>query len=110
MNIKKYLACYLCVLYCGLVVVHSVSAQHIIHIDSRKLEARDIGWSGIAEIQANFVQNDNDIFQSYNNLQIAYRTERTTWLSLSHLNFTLLNGNSLIGDMYQHFRFTASCI
>ncbi len=83
-----------------------ITGQQIVHIDSRTHDGRKQGWSGSVAIQANFLQNDNDIFQSFNSFEIAYRKTPYTLLSMSNLDLTLVNSRSLVGAMYQHLRYT----
>lgn len=83
----------------------SLWSQSIIHIENRRLAAVDTGFTGTAEMSANFIQNINDIFQTVNAAQIQYSSNPVSLISLSTYNLTVFNGNNIVNEGFQHFRF-----
>jgi hypothetical protein len=80
-------------------------AQQIIHIENRRLAAIDSGLTGNVSAQINFIQNQNNIFQSNNYFQLQYATGKHSILSLSNQNLNIVNKNKLVNDGFQHFRY-----
>jgi len=82
-----------------------VSAQQIIHIENKRLAAIDSGFTGNISVQANFIQNVNNIFQNRNYIQLQYTQNKHSILSLSNQNLSILNKERIINDGYQHLRY-----
>jgi hypothetical protein len=80
-------------------------SQQIIHIENKRMAAKEDGFSGNAEFSANFVQNVNNIFQSVNNSQLQYRKGDNSWLLLNGFNYTVLNGRKIVNDAFGHLRY-----
>jgi hypothetical protein len=82
-----------------------VRAQQIIHIENKRMDSKEEGFSGTAEVSANFVQNINNIFQSVNASQLQLKRKSHSWLLLNGFNYTMLNGRNLVNDGFGHLRF-----
>lgn len=87
------------------VIVHS---QQIVHIESRRVTAIEDGFSGTLDLQANYIQNKNNIFQTFNSLHTQYKTGDHTILFLASYNFGIVSRSRIINDSYQHLRYTRS--
>jgi hypothetical protein len=82
-----------------------VTAQQIIHIENKRLAAVDSGFTGNISVQANFIQNVNNIFQNRNYIQLQYTQNKHSVLSLSNQNLSIVNKERIINDGYQHLRY-----
>jgi hypothetical protein len=80
-------------------------AQQVIHIDNRRMADTTKGFSGEVSLQANLVQNLNDIFQTNNMAQFHYINGRHRALSISSFNLTVFNESRIANDAYQHLRY-----
>jgi len=85
-----------------------VYPQQIVHIESRRVAAIEDGFSGTVDLQANYIQNKNSIFQTFNSLNTQYKTGDHTFLFLASYNFGIVSRNRIINDSYQHIRYTRS--
>lgn len=81
------------------------SAQQVIHIENRRMADTTDGFSGDVSLQANLVQNLNDIFQTNNLAQLHFVKGRHRALSISSFNLTVFNESRIANDAYQHFRY-----
>lgn len=89
----------------GFVLALNCAAQQVIHIDNRRLADTTDGFRGDVSLQANLVQNLNDIFQANAGAQFHYIIRRHRIMSLSAFNFSLFNDSRTTNDAYQHFRY-----
>ncbi len=80
-------------------------AQQVIHIENQTLAGVGDGFAGNISIQANFIQNINDIFQTFNTMQLSYIRDKNSVISLTNQNLNVLNGNRIVNDGFQHFRY-----
>lgn len=87
-------------------VVNYSHAQQVVHIENSRLSAENEGFSGNLNLSAAFLQNVNDIFRSNNRAHLQYTKKKATWLSLSQYNLTVFNGNAIVNDGFQHFRYS----
>lgn len=88
-----------------LLLSQAVYSQQIVHVESKTLAARDEGFNGNLALQANFIQNINDIFQTSNLAHMSYTKGQNSFISVTNHNLTVLNGNNIVNDGYQHFRY-----
>ncbi len=94
----------------GLFIPMKSESQQIIHIENRRIaEVRD-GFSGALDLQANYVQSKNTIFQTFNSLQTQYKSGEHTVLFLASYNLGLVSDKKVINDSYQHLRYTRSLL
>jgi hypothetical protein len=87
-------------------VVPDVLSQEIIHIENRRMADMEGGISMTADLQANAIQNKNEILQSFNSVQVQYQSGIHTLLTLASYNISLVNDQRVINDSYQHLRYT----
>ncbi len=85
-----------------------VYSQQIVHIESRRGTAIEDGFSGTVDLQANYIQNKNNIFQTFNSLHTRYKKGDHTYLFLASYNFGIVSRSRIINDSYQHIRYTRS--
>lgn len=90
----------------AVLAVHSSFAQQVIHVENRRLADTTQGLRGDVTLQANLVQNLNDIFQTNNLGQLWYNKGRHQFLSITAFNLTVFNENRIVNDGFQHFRYT----
>jgi hypothetical protein len=83
----------------------TLHGQQIIHIENKRLAAIDSGFTGNISIQANFIQNANNIFQNRNYIQIQYTQKKHSILSLSNQNLNIVNRERIVNDGFQHLRY-----
>jgi hypothetical protein len=82
----------------GLFIPMKSESQQIIHIENRRIaEVRD-GFSGALDLQANYVQSKNTIFQTFNSLQTQYKSGEHTVLFLASYNLGLVSDKKVIND------------
>lgn len=89
----------------GMFIVAESTAQQVIHIENRRMADTTDGFSGDISLQANLVQNLNDIFQTNNLAQLHFVKGRHRALSISSFNLTVFNESRIANDAYQHFRY-----
>jgi hypothetical protein len=82
-----------------------VVAQQVIHIENKRMCTKEDGFSGNAEVAANFIQNVNNIFQSTAISQMQYKKGSKSFLLLSGFNYTLFNKKKIVNDAFGHLRF-----
>lgn len=90
-------------IFCAPLVLQS---QQIVHIESRRVAEIEDGFSGTIDLQLNYIQNKNRIFQTFNSLHSQYKTGDHTVLFLASYNFGIVSRNRIINDSYQHLRYT----
>jgi len=83
----------------------SVQAQQVIHIENIRLAAPDTGFTGSVSLQANLIQNQNEIFQTSNQVQGQYVWKEHFILGITAFNLSFVNGDRLLNDGYQHVRY-----
>jgi len=81
-------------------------SQQIIHIENRRIAEVKDGFSGYLDLQANYIQSKNTIFQTFNSLQTQYKSGDHTLLFLASYNLGLVSDKKVINDSYQHLRYT----
>ena len=88
-----------------LIVSVSLHAQQIVHIENLRLGAASDTLSGSIDLNANFTQNINDIFNfnTTNNLQFV--RGKNSLLLINNINLTVFNGNNIVNDGYSHLRY-----
>lgn len=89
----------------GVLIGVECFSQQVIHIDNRRLADTTDGFRGDVSLQANLVQNLNDIFQANAGAQFHFVKNRHRIMSLSAFNFSLFNESRTTNDAYQHFRY-----
>lgn len=82
-----------------------VLAQQVINIESKRYDRLDSGWHGIAELNFNYLQNQNQIINAGNKLDVMYVKDIQTYLFINDINFIRLNNTNLDYNTYQHFRY-----
>lgn len=103
--LKHYLSYYLVVVATLLLFSNIALAQSVVHTESSDLSRKSDGFTGKLNLNLNFVQNINDVLQSNGNAQMQYRIKKHSFISLSALNLTVLNGNRILNDGLQHLRY-----
>jgi hypothetical protein len=88
----------------------TISAQQVVHIESKRLKGDKQGYSGNIDLNINFIQNQNDIFQLNNSGQLQYKDSTHSVLLLHNLNLTHLNENKIVNEGFQHLRYSYSVI
>lgn len=101
---------YVCMIKIALLFLIFVPAllhtQQIVHIESRRVADAEDGFTGTIDLQLNYIQNKNKIFQTFNSLNTRYKTGNHTFLFLASYNFGIVSRSRIINDSYQHFRYT----
>lgn len=80
-------------------------SQSVVHAESKRLNGEESGFSGNLEMGLSFVQNINDVFSSQNSSQLQWMKNKHNILSVNALNLTVFNGNKVLNDGMQHFRY-----
>jgi hypothetical protein len=92
----------------GILITPDMHSQTIVHIENRRVAGMQEGLSGTIDLQANYIQNKNTIFQTFNSLQAQYQSGIHTVLLLASYNFGVVSKSRVINDSYQHLRYTRS--
>jgi hypothetical protein len=97
----KWLVIFLFLLSAGIPVL----AQQVLHIENVRLAAPDTGFTGSVSLQANLIQNQNEIFQTSNAVQGQYVWKKHYILGITAFNLSFVNNKRLLNDGYQHVRY-----
>jgi hypothetical protein len=89
----------------GFVAISGLRAQQVLFIENMRLAAVDTGFSGNASLQANLIQNQNEIFQTSNQVQSQYVWKDHYILGITAFNLSFVNKDRLLNDGYQHIRY-----
>jgi hypothetical protein len=91
--------------FLSILLFATAKAQQIVHIENETLAATEQGFKGNIGLQANFIQNINDIFQTFNTAQLSYVKNKNSIISLTNQNLNIFNGGRIVNDGFQHFRY-----
>jgi hypothetical protein len=88
----------------GLLTFH-VHAQLVVNIEGKRLEDPKPGWQGKLGFNFNLIQVQNQLIQAGNEFAIVHSNANRNLLFLNTINFVNANGQNLLNNGFQHFRY-----